>query len=231
LNYAAPATEIIAMPNERKVSRTLALFVLLLGGGAGFAQEPATLLPEPTLDIPRAPGEAQKAVLAGGCYWGTQGVFEHVKGVKRVVAGFSGGRSDRDGGAEAVTITFDPGVISYGQLLQIFFSVAHDPTQLNRQGPDEGISYRSDIFYLNAEQQRVAAAYIAQLEQAKVFPARIVTRLDPFQKFQQAEVSQQDFIIKNPRLNYVMVIDRPKLASLKRLFPAAYLEHPVEFRG
>jgi peptide-methionine (S)-S-oxide reductase len=231
LNYVAPAIEIIAMRNERKVFRTLALFVLLLAGGAGFAQEEATLVPEPTLDIPRAPGDAQKAVLAGGCYWGTQGVFEHVKGVKRVVAGFSGGRSDRDGGAEAVVITFDPGVISYGQLLQIFFSVAHDPTQLNRQGPDEGSSYRSDIFYVNAEQQRIAAAYIAQLEQAKVFPARIVTRVDAFQKFQQAEVSQQDFIIKNPRLNYVMVIDRPKLASLKRLFPAAYLEHPVEFRG
>jgi peptide-methionine (S)-S-oxide reductase len=231
LNYVAPAIEIIAMRNERKVFRTLALFVLLLSGGAGFAQEEATLLPEPTLDIPRAPGDAQKAVLAGGCYWGTQGVFEHVKGVKRVVAGFSGGRSDRDGGAEAVVITFDPGVISYGQLLQIFFSVAHDPTQLNRQGPDEGSSYRSDIFYVNAEQQRIAEAYIAQLEQAKVFPARIVTRVDAFQKFQQAEVSQQDFIIKNPRLNYVMVIDRPKLASLRRLFPAAYLEHPVEFRG
>src|SRR6266516_2068715 len=119
------------MRNERTACRILVLLALLLPAGAGFAQETATPVPRPTLDSPLAPGDTQKAVLAGGCYWGTQGVFEHVKGVKSVVAGFSGGRSDHDGGAESVMIKFDPNVISYGQLLQIFFSVAHDPTQLN----------------------------------------------------------------------------------------------------
>ncbi len=208
-----------------------AFLVFLTWCGLVSGQEAAKVIPPPALDDPHAPGETAKAVLAGGCYWGTQGVFEHVKGVKRVVAGFTGGRSDNDGGAESVMITFDPNVISYGELLQIFFSVAHDPTQLNRQGPDEGISYRSDIFYLNSDQQRIAQAYIAQLEQAHVFPAKIVTRLDPMPKFHQVDISQQDFIIKNPHLPYVVVNDQPKLASLKRLFPAAYLEFPVEFRG
>jgi peptide-methionine (S)-S-oxide reductase len=217
------------MFNEPAICRTLCLVVLLISGGAAVGQEISTVVPQPAVDTPHAPGAAEKAVLAGGCYWGAQGVFEHVKGVKRVVAGYSGGRSDHDGGAESVMITFDPNVISYGQLLQIFFSVAHDPTQLNRQGPDEGIAYRSDIFYLNPDQQRIAQAYIEQLDQAKVFPAKIVTRLDVFQKFQQADISQQDFTIKNPHLDYVVVNDRPKLAGLKRLFPSAYRESPVEF--
>jgi len=223
--------KVIAMSNKSAICGPIYLLVLLTWWGAVFGQEASTVVPAPALDDPHAPGEAAKAVLAGGCYWGTQGLFEHVKGIKRVIAGFSGGRSDTDGGAESVEITFDPNIISYGEILQIFFSVAHDPTQLNRQGPDEGIAYRSDIFYLNADQQRIAQAYIAQLEQAHVFPAKIVTRLDPFQKFHQVDISQQDYIIKNPRLPYVVMIDQPKLASLKRLFPAAYREFPVEFRG
>jgi peptide-methionine (S)-S-oxide reductase len=203
--------------------------LLLIASDFALGQEASTVIPKPVLDNPLAPGDTQKAVLAGGCYWGTQGLFEHVKGVKRVAAGFSGGRSDQDGGAESVMITFDPNVISYGQLLQIFFSVVHDPTQLNRQGPDEGPGYRSDIFYLDAEQQRIATAYIAQLEQAKVFPIRIVTRLDTFQKFHQVDLGQQDFMIKNPRMDYIVINDRPKVAALKRLFPSSYLEFPVEF--
>jgi peptide-methionine (S)-S-oxide reductase len=211
--------------------RLAPLVVFLACSGVVFGQEVSTVIPPPALDDPHAPGETAKAVLAGGCYWGTQGLFEHVKGVKRVVAGYSGGRSDSDGGAESVMITFDPNVISYGEILQIFFSVAHDPTQLNRQGPDEGIAYRSDIFYVNAAQQRIAQAYIAQLDQAHVFPAKIVTRLDPLQKFHPADPSQQDFIIKNPRLPYVVINDQPKLANLKRLFPAVYLRSPVEFGG
>jgi peptide-methionine (S)-S-oxide reductase len=217
------------MFKELTICRLLAL--LLFSCGAALGQEASTAVPPPTLDSSRTSGAAQKAVLAGGCYWGTQGIFEHVKGVKRVVAGYSGGRSDSDGGAESVMITFDPNVISYGQLLQIFFSVVHDPTQLNRQGPDQGIAYRSDIFYMNDEQRRIAQAYIAQLDQAKVFPASIVTRVDAFEKFNQADISQQDFMIKNPNTDYIVVNDRPKLASLKRLFPAAYRDFPVEFRG
>ena len=127
-----------------------------------------------------ASGASEKADLAGGCYWGTQGIFEHVKGIERVVAGFTGGHSDDDGGAESVMITFNPKVITYGQLLQIFFSVVHDPTQLNRQGPDVGTGYRSDIFYMSNEQRRIAQAYIAQLGHAKVFAKPIVTRVDAF---------------------------------------------------
>jgi peptide-methionine (S)-S-oxide reductase len=211
------------------MTRSLYVLALVLSSGIALGQEAATVIPQPTLDIPRAPGNSQKAVLSGGCYWGTQGLFEHVKGVKRVVAGFSGGRDDHDGGAESVQITFDPNVISFGQLLQIFFSVAHDPTQLNRQGPDEGSAYRSDIFYVDPEQQRIATAYIAQLEQAKVFPTRIVTRLDPFEKFHQVEIDQQDYMIKNPHLDYIVINDRPKIASLQRLFPANFLTSPIEF--
>jgi peptide-methionine (S)-S-oxide reductase len=219
------------MLKEPTLRRALALAAFLMLCGAALGQEAPTVIPAPGLDNPHAPGATQKAVLAGGCYWGTQGIFEHVTGVKRVVAGYSGGRSHDDGAAEAVTILFDPNVISYGQLLQIFFSVVHDPTQLNRQGPDVGISYRSDIFYLNDEQQRIAQAYIAQLDGAQVFPAKIVTRVDAFKVFHQVDTDQQDYMIKNPHLDYLVVNDRPKLASLKRLFPSSYKEFPTEFRG
>ena len=219
---------VLAMFKESRNCWLLA--ILLLVCTAALAQEAPIVVPQPTVDNARTPGALQKAVLAGGCYWGTQGVFEHVKGIKRIVAGFSGGRSDSDGGAESVMITFDPNVISYGQLLQIFFSVVHDPTQLNRQGPDQGAAYRSNIFYVNEEQQRIAQAYIAQLDEAGVFPGRIVTRLDAFVKFNQVEISQQDFMIKNPHLDYIVVNDVPKLASLKRLFPSAYRDSPLQFR-
>ncbi|HVS76592.1 MAG TPA: peptide-methionine (S)-S-oxide reductase, partial [Steroidobacteraceae bacterium] len=139
--------------------RSLAVAVLLIASCGAWGQEsPARVIPPPAADDPHPPGHSEKAVLAGGCYWGTQGIFEHVKGVRRVVAGFAGGHSDEDGGAESVMITFDPRVISYGRLLQIFFSVVHDPTQLDRQGPDAGPGYRSDIFYMNAEQHRIAQA-------------------------------------------------------------------------
>jgi len=197
------------MFKELTFCRALALAALLSLCGTALGYESSTVIPAAALDNPHAPGDTQKAVLAGGCYWGTQGIFEHVNGVKRVVAGFSGGRSDSDGAAEAVTIMFDPNVISYGQLLQIFFSVVHDPTQLNKQGPDVGIAYRSDIFYLNDEQQRIAQAYILQLDGAKVFPAKIVTRVDAFKVFHQADSDQQDYMIKNPQLGYIVVNDRP----------------------
>lgn len=210
--------------------RSLAVSVLLIGAGISWGQEKPTAIPPPAAGEAHASGTAEKADLAGGCYWGTQGVFEHVKGIKRVVAGFTGGHSDDDGGAESVMITFDPKVISYGQLLQIFFSVVHDPTQLNRQGPDVGTGYRSDIFYMSDEQRRIAQAYIAQLGHANAFPRPIVTRVDAFRAFNQVDVSQQDFMIKNPHLEYIEVNDVPKLASLKRLFPDAYRSLPRQFQ-
>jgi peptide-methionine (S)-S-oxide reductase len=210
--------------------RSVAVFTLLLGACTAWGQEKTTVIPPPAANDSPASGTSEKADLAGGCYWGTQGVFEHVKGIDRVVAGFTGGRSDDDGGAESVMITFNPKVISYGRLLQIFFSVVHDPTQLNRQGPDVGTGYRSDIFYMSDEQRRIAQAYIAQLGHANVFPKPIVTRVDAFTRFNQVDLSQQDFMIKNPRLDYIEVNDVPKLASLQRLFPDAYRSMPREYR-
>ena len=210
--------------------RSLAISVLLVGACAAWGQEKPTVIPPPALAGSHTSGNTEKADLAGGCYWGTQGIFEHVRGIKRVVAGFTAGHDDEDGGAESVMITFDPKVISYGQLLQIFFSVVHDPTQLNRQGPDVGPGYRSDIFYMNGEQRRVAQAYIAQLNQAKVFPKPIVTRLDAFPGFNPVGLDQQDFMIKNPHLDYIMVNDVPKVGSLKRLFPASYRSLPLQYR-
>ncbi len=209
--------------------RSLAVSVLLIGACTAWGQEKPTVIPPPQ-SVAHVSGASEKADLAGGCYWGTQGVFEHVKGIRRVVAGFTGGHSDDDGGAESVMITFDPKVISYGQLLQIFFSVVHDPTQLNRQGPDVGAGYRSDIFYLSDEQRRIAQAYIAQLDHANAYPKPIVTRVDAFTKFNQVDLSQQDFMIKNPHLEYIEVNDVPKLASLRRLFPDAYRSLPLQYR-
>src|SRR5690242_12311295 len=164
--------------------RVLAVSILLIGSCTAWAQEsPSRVIPAPAVDDPHPTASSEKAVLAGGCYWGTQGIFEHVKGITRVVAGFTAGRSDDDGGAESVLITFDPKVLSYGRLLQIFFSVVHDPTQRDRQGPDVGSGYRSDIFYTSDEQRRVAQAYIAQLDRAKVFAKPIVTRVDALPTF------------------------------------------------
>jgi len=210
--------------------RPLAFSVLLLGSYAAWGQEARpTVLPPPVLDASHAAG-AETAVLAGGCYWGTQGIFEHVKGITRVVAGFTAGHSDEDGGAESVMITFDPKVISYGRLLQIFFSVVHDPTQVDRQGPDVGSGYRSDIFYMSDEQRRVAQAYIAQLGRAKVFPKPIATRVDAFPTFNPVDLSQQDFMRKNPHLDYIEINDVPKLASLQQFFPASYRPVPLRYR-
>jgi peptide-methionine (S)-S-oxide reductase len=218
--------------HKRRSFQPLAMFLaIILSSAAAWAQEaPPTVIPPPTLDAVSTARAPHKAVLAGGCYWGAQGVFEHVKGVKRVVAGFSGGYSDSDGAAEAVMITFDPRVISYGKLLQIFFSVVQDPTELNRQGPDVGIAYRSDIFYANPEQQRVAQAYIAQLDRAGVFPGKIVTRVDPLKAFHAAVGSQQNFMEEHPNLEYILVNDRPKLRSLRQLFPSYFRSYAVEYR-
>jgi peptide-methionine (S)-S-oxide reductase len=204
----------------------------------GRTGETATPLPPPEIDSPKsASGGSETAVLAGGCFWGVQGVFQHTRGVKQVLSGYSGGEKARasyqqvgtgqTGHAESVQIVFDPREISYGQILRIYFSVAHDPTQLNRQGPDVGSQYRSAIFYADPSQQRIAQAYVAQLERAHVFPQPIVTRIDPLKAFYPAESYHQDFLIRHPDHPYIFVNDLPKIANLKRLLPQDYREQPV----
>jgi peptide-methionine (S)-S-oxide reductase len=204
---------------------------------APHAQEAAVSAPPPAQDIPKAAGPLQTAVLAGGCFWGVQGVFEHVKGVRRVLAGYAGGNqgtahyevvsTGTTGHAESVQITFDPSQVSYGEILRVFFSVVHDPTELNRQGPDEGTQYRSAIFYASPEQQRIAAAYIAQLTAGHVFRRPIVTRVDPLQGFYPAEGYHQDYLYHNPDDGYIVYNDLPKLAALRRVLPQMYSPQPT----
>lgn len=197
----------------------------------------ATSLPDPAVDIPLArTAGIQTAVLAGGCFWGVEGVFEHVRGVTRVVSGYAGGNADtatydqvstgRTGHAESVQVFYDPTRISYGKLLKVFFSVAHDPTELNRQGPDTGTQYRSAVFYANAEQKRVADSYIAQLQQAQAFPRPIVTRVEPLKGFYDAEAYHQHYLDLHPDQPYIVINDLPKIAALKRTFPALYVDRP-----
>jgi len=201
-----------------------------------FAVERAVMLPAPSIDDIR-PAGLQKAVLAGGCFWGVQGVFQHVRGVTSAVSGYAGGAKDTahyetvgsgtTGHAEAVEVTFDPKVISYGEILRIFFSVAHDPTQLNRQGPDVGTQYRSAIFPGDADQKRVAEAYMAQLDRARVFGRPLVTSIEPSRAFYAAEDYHQDFLERHPTHPYIVVNDVPKVAQLREVFPSAYRSSPV----
>lgn len=184
--------------------------------------------------LAQSPGK-ETAVFAGGCFWGTQSVFERVKGVIATTAGYAGGSAntatydqvtqENTGHAESVKVVFDPSKITYGQLLRIFFSVAHDPTQLNRQGPDVGSSYRSVIFYENDEQRKLATEYIAQLDAAKVFPKPIVTQVVPLKGFYDAESYHQDYALHNPDNPYIMVCDRPKIAALKQEFPELFKDY------
>ena len=200
-------------------------------------EEQARVIPAPKVDVQRTQAASEVAVLAGGCFWGVQGVYQRVKGVTGAVSGYAGGAShtanyDRvgegtTGHAEAVQITFDPRQISFGRLLQIFFSVAHDPTQLNRQGPDFGTQYRSAIFPMNAEHAGVAKAYIAQLGQAKVFPSAIATTIEPGHAFYPAEEYHQDYLTRHPDQPYIVINDLPKVGDLKRLFPELYRSDPV----
>ncbi|MFI4867425.1 MAG: peptide-methionine (S)-S-oxide reductase MsrA [Steroidobacterales bacterium] len=200
------------------------------GGSAGAAEAPTTVSASGSASL-------QTAVLAGGCFWGTQGVFEHVKGVRQVLAGYAGGEKSTaeygtvstgtTGHAESIQITFDPAVISYADILQIFFSVAHDPTELNRQGPDTGTQYRSEIFFADQTQQKTALTYIAQLDQAHVFGHPIVTRVDPLKGFYPAEGYHQDFLVRNPRYPYIVYNDLPKIANLKRELPQFYVDQPA----
>jgi peptide-methionine (S)-S-oxide reductase len=199
--------------------------------------EPAAVVPPPKIDNPHAAGAVQTAVISGGCFWGVQGVFQHVKGVRRVVSGYAGGeRSTADyetvstgtsGHAESVQIMFDPAQISYGQLLQIAFSVAFDPTELNRQGPDSGSQYRSEFFYADDAQKNIATAYIAQLNDAHAFGRAIVTRVDPLRGFYAAEGYHQDYLYLHPSQPYIAINDLPKVNHLKRLFPELYLQQPI----
>jgi peptide-methionine (S)-S-oxide reductase len=187
-----------------------------------------------SLAEPAKPAPTQTAVLAGGCFWGVEGVFEHMRGVRKVVSGYAGGESStatyektstgRTGHAESVQITFDPNEVSYGDILRVFFSVAHDPTQLNRQGPDTGPQYRSAIFYASDAQRDLARSYIAELNQSGEFNREIVTEVDPLEGFYPAESYHQDFMAKNPRHPYVLINDLPKIRELKRLYPEYYRE-------
>ena len=191
----------------------------------------AVSLPDPALDTP-AKG-TQTAVFAGGCFWGVEAVFEHVKGVTQAVSGYAGGSAETaqyekvssgtTGHAESVQVTYDPSKVSYGQLLKVFFAVAHNPTELNRQGPDTGTQYRSSIFYANDDQKRVAQAYIAQLQAAKIFPRPIVTEVVPLKAFYAAEAYHQDYVVHHPDQPYIVYNDLPKVANLKQQFPNLYV--------
>ena len=219
----------------RTSAHVFLLFLVLVAStvacSAGSAASAA--VPGPVVDSAKAasPGQ-QTAVIAGGCFWGIQAVFQHVKGVISATSGYSGGEAKtaqyeivstgETGHAESVKITYDPSQITYGELLRVFFSVAHDPTQLNRQGPDDGTQYRSVIFYGNEEQKKIADAYIAQLDQAKVFPEPIVTQVVPLKAFYPAEAYHQDYATRHPDQLYIVYNDAPKVVHLKQQFPELY---------
>jgi peptide-methionine (S)-S-oxide reductase len=226
-----------------RIKMTIAALALTVCGWGGWACRVGAdainkTIPAPALDTPAAEATGpQTAVLAGGCFWGMQGMFEHVEGVTKVVAGYSGGTkatahydmvgTEVTGHAESVEITFDPKKISYGRLLQLYFSVAHDPTELNRQGPDSGPSYRSEIFFASPAQERIAKAYMEQLAKAKVFASPIVTKIEPLKGFYPAEGYHQDFLVHNPTYPYIVRNDLPKIDALKRVYPDLFREEPV----
>lgn len=219
-----------------RTSTTLLACALVLSACALGTDSP-TVIPPPAVDDARIAGPMQTAIIAGGCFWGVQAVYQHVHGVREVLAGYAGGEaasahyravlSGRTGHAESVRIVFDPQEVSYGELLQIYFSVAHDPTQLNRQGPDFGTQYRSAIFYADENQKRIAQAYISQLDQAKVFKRPIVTIVSPNSGFYPAESYHQDYLINHPRDPYIVINDLPKVRNLQSLFPDSYRDRPV----
>ena len=222
---------------KRTGLRLFAGAVLLQTAACSFAAEDAVNIAPPQKDEIVSAAGSETAVLAGGCFWGVQGVFQHVQGVTKVVSGYAGGKADTahyervsdgdTGHAESVEITFDPSKVSYGKLLQIFFSVAHNPTELNRQGPDRGTQYRTAIFPESAEQQAVAQAYIAQLDAAKSFNAPIVTKIEKYNGFYPAEDYHQNFLTTHPTYPYIVINDLPKVGQLKQLFADRYSEQPV----
>jgi peptide-methionine (S)-S-oxide reductase len=231
----------IAMPRSRFLP-ALALAAVLAAGIVGLrisssSAESARVIAPPVVDEPAGQAQSEVAVVAGGCFWGVQGVFQHVDGVTSAVSGYAGGAketaeydkvgSGRTGHAESVRITYDPRKVSYGRLLQIYFSVAHDPTELNRQGPDVGTQYRSTIFPTSEAQAKVAKAYIDQLDQAHAFGAKIVTTIEPGRTFYPAEGYHQDYLTLHPNQPYIAINDLPKVANLKRLFADSYRTDPV----
>lgn len=220
----------------RQLSSLIALFSLICFAAYPKATRPNNSFPKPVLDNPVASTHGQQmAVFSGGCFWGVQAVYEHTRGVLSATAGYAGGSAEtahyelvsggNTGHAESVRVIFDPAQITYGQLLMIFFSVAHDPTELNKQGPDWGTQYRSALFYTNAEQQKIAEAYIAQLTAAKVYPQKIVTQVTPLTEFYAAENYHQDYVKHHPDNPYIVINDLPKLANLRKQYPDLYREY------
>ncbi|MDB5806738.1 MAG: peptide methionine sulfoxide reductase [Betaproteobacteria bacterium] len=215
--------------------------ILLVGAalvlGRGAIAESAVKIPPPAADVTTAQGSSETAVFAGGCFWGIQAVFQHTRGVTQAVSGYAGGEKNTasyetvstgsTGHAESVQVTYDPKVISYGKLLQVYFSVAHDPTQLNHQFPDTGTQYRSAVFYKDAQQKQVTDAYIAQLNGARVYKDKIVTQVTPLKAFYAAENYHQDYATIHPDQPYIATYDLPKLGNLKTLFPDLYRDKPV----
>ncbi|MDR7031506.1 peptide-methionine (S)-S-oxide reductase MsrA [Mesorhizobium sp. BE184] len=218
------------------VALAISATALAISQAPALSAEEAVKIPPPALDE-KASAATEKAVFAGGCFWGVQGVFQHVKGVKSAVSGYAGGTemdamyetvgTGRTGHAEAVEITYDPSKITYGKLLQVYFSVAHNPTQLNYQGPDQGTQYRSTVFVANDEQKKIAASYIGQLGKAKVFPDKIVTTLESGKTFYPAEAYHQDYLTLNPTSPYIVYNDLPKIGNLKTMFPDLYSDKPM----
>jgi peptide-methionine (S)-S-oxide reductase len=238
--YPTKTESLRASPAPRGRSFKILVLVALAGAMVRIpacAAERATAIPPPAAEAATSGDGASTAVLAGGCFWGMQAVFEHVRGVRRVLSGYSGGSkesaeyetvsSGRTGHAESIEITFDPHEISYGKLLQVYFSVAHNPTELNRQGPDTGAQYRSEIFYTDDAQKRAAEGYIAQLDHAKVFGRPIVTKVERLGGFYPAEAYHQDYALLHPESPYIAYNDLPKVEHLKQMFPDLYRDKPV----
>lgn len=222
-------------------AKVMGIVVLVAGAfvwqHVAHSAEPAVKIPPPTLDEQVGASHIETAVFAGGCFWGVQGVFEHVRGVTQAAAGYSGGAAQtaqyetvsegNTGHAESVQVVYDPTQITYGRLLQIFFSVAQNPTELNYQGPDEGTQYRSAVFPLNAQQRNIAQAYIAQLDKSHVFSGPIVTRVENYHGFYPAEAYHQNFLVRHPDYPYIVINDLPKVDALKQMFPTLYRADPV----
>ena len=217
------------LPFASAIAAVAALFALAVN---------AAPIPSPVLDVPRAKSAGtQTAVFAGGCFWGVEAVFRHMKGVQSATSGYAGGRtgnptyedvgSGMTGHAESVEVRFDPSQVTYGELLRVFMSVAHDPTELNRQGPDVGTQYRSAIYYANDEQKKIAQAYVAQLDAARVYPGRIVTEIAPLAAFHRAEAYHQDYLALHPTEPYIVYNDLPKLEALKKDYPAMVRAQPL----
>lgn len=225
----------------RSSNRSVALVgVFVVAAGLLLAQRVAgatrapTVIPSPVLDLRDATAKTETAVFAGGCFWGIQSVFQHVKGVTSATSGYAGGWTDkpsyddvssgRTGHAESVRVVFDPSVVSYGDLLKVFFSVAHDPTELNRQGPDVGTQYRSALFFMSDAQRQTAEAYIKQLNDAHAYPQRIVTEVKPAKSFFAAEAYHQNYAEEHPTQPYIAIYDAPKVVNLKKQFPGMYTD-------